>query len=131
MATVTPIEMVNVHTEDTEYDADGRAASFSTADNRTVRARVTDAEVMTRTRWRGPSQKWTPEHLRIDYRRSNNDEWSTGSPSLSGHMLRKDGSVGQRRVSVVYSPWDDEKPPAWVTAFVETAHPDAVVKPTT
>lgn len=131
MATVTPTEMINVRTENTKYDADGRAESFTTVDDRTVRARVTDADPMTRTRWRGPDQQWLPQHLRIEYRRRNRGEWSADQSTLSGHLLRQDGSVGQRRVSVVYSSWDDEKPPAWVTAFVEVAHPDAVVKPTT
>ena len=50
-----------------------------------------------------------------------------GHPALSGRMLRADGSVGQRRAMAVFSPWNPEKPPEWVTAFVAVAHPDAVI----
>jgi hypothetical protein len=132
MVTVIPTEMITTHTEETAYGTDGHVVGLRTHDHRAVSAIVADCEPMggQQPRFgRAAVRKWVPEILRIDYRRRDGGAWAVGDPVLSGHRVRADGSIGQLRAYAVYSEWNEEKPPAWVTEFVAAAHPDAAIKP--
>lgn len=125
---VLPVDMIETRTVRTEYDEDGLAVAARTGDVRTVLASVTGAGPLDYRRGR-QGQKWSPSRLRIDYRRWDDGPWELGVPSLVGHILRKDGSVGALPASVTYSRWNEDKAPEWVTAFVALAHPDAATEP--
>lgn len=95
----------------------------SVRETRKVRALVTGVEPLEHPYNKGVL--WLPKAVTVTYERRDDGPWRASVPSLFGHLLKKDGTLGQR--DFTHSYWDTYKEPEapeWATQWVAANMPE-------